>query len=98
MTTRHVMSTYKALLRAASDVPNYNFKHFFLRKVREGFRSHSDVTDQKEVAKLLLKAREDLLMIKRVGAMGNFYGTQRLVIEQEEAVGENAALGDGSQS
>ena len=40
--------------------------------------------DQKEVAQLLLKARGDLLMIKRVGAIGQFYGDQRLVIEKEE--------------
>jgi len=79
------MSTYKALLRAAGEVPNYNYKHFFLRKIRENFRSHSDVKDPKEIAQLLLNAREELLMIKRVGAMGHFYGNQRLVIEQETA-------------
>ena len=39
MTSRHVMSTYKALLRAAGEVPNYNYKHFFLRQIRENFRS-----------------------------------------------------------
>ena len=41
--------------------------------------------DPKEVAQLLLKAREELLMIKRVGAIGHFYGNQKLVIEQKSA-------------
>lgn len=83
MTGRHVCTTYKALLTAARDVPSYNYRNFFIRKIREQFRSNKDLTDRKEIAKLLLKAQEDILMIQRTSAIGHFYEPQKIVVEKK---------------
>ncbi|XP_013186412.2 LYR motif-containing protein 4 [Amyelois transitella] len=76
-----ILSLYKALMRESQKFPNYNFRSYALRRVRDAFKENQSVTDTKTITKQIEFAKDNLSMLKRQVIIGNMYKTEKLVIE-----------------
>ncbi|TKR95938.1 hypothetical protein L596_010032 [Steinernema carpocapsae] len=73
---------YKDLQRAAREFPQYNYREFSKRRVREYFVESRNVTEEKELKKLYKLGKESLATIKRQTAISKSLPSSKLVIEQ----------------
>ncbi|CAK7232420.1 hypothetical protein SBRCBS47491_008262 [Sporothrix bragantina] len=87
-----VLSLYRQLLRQAQQFPAYNFREYALRRTRDAFREHKAETDPRRVQELVQQGIKDLQMMKRQTTMGNFYQTDRLVVETTGRKSEHSGL------
>ncbi|XP_063075151.1 LYR motif-containing protein 4 [Engraulis encrasicolus] len=76
-----VLSLYRMLLRESTKFPSYNYRTYALRRVKDGFRENIAVDNPKALDVLLNQARESLAVIKRQVAIGQYYTTQKTVVE-----------------
>ncbi|KAL1890837.1 hypothetical protein Sste5346_007978 [Sporothrix stenoceras] len=76
-----VLSLYRQLLRTAQQFPAYNFREYALRRTRDAFREHKTETDPRHVQELIQQGLKDLQMMKRQTTLGQYYQTDRLVVE-----------------
>nr|XP_021201727.1 LYR motif-containing protein 4B [Helicoverpa armigera] len=81
VTKQQILSMYRVLLREADKFPNYNFRAYALRRVRDAFRDNKTLTDPKLIKKQYDFATENLAVIKRQVLVGDLYKTEKLVIE-----------------
>ncbi|KAF9823145.1 hypothetical protein SFRURICE_016038 [Spodoptera frugiperda] len=81
VTKQQVLSMYKLLLREAVKFPNYNFRSYALRRIRDGFKENKALTDLKQINQQYDFATENLNIIKRQVIVGDLYRTDKLVIE-----------------
>ncbi|CAH0698115.1 unnamed protein product [Spodoptera exigua] len=81
VTKRQVLSMYKLLMREAEKFPNYNFRSYALRRIRDGFKENKALTDLKQIKQQYEFATENLSIIKRQVIVGDLYRTDKLVIE-----------------
>ncbi|CDK28673.1 unnamed protein product [Kuraishia capsulata CBS 1993] len=77
-----VLSLYRQFLRNASKFEDYNFRNYFLRKSRDEFKKHKDVSDPAEIANFIKSARQDLLVLKRQAEISQMYHFDKLVVEK----------------
>ncbi|KAM4543607.1 LYR motif-containing protein 4 [Fundulus diaphanus] len=76
-----VISLYKAMVKASSRFPSYNYRTYALRRVRDAFRANGKVEDPKAVEKLVEEGEQMLALIQRQVSIGQMYGAQRTVVE-----------------
>ncbi|XP_049882959.1 LYR motif-containing protein 4-like [Pectinophora gossypiella] len=76
-----ILSLYKSLLRESEKFPNYNFRSYAIRRVRDAFKEKKTITDQKQAKKEIEYAKENLAIIQRQTSIGNMFKTEKLVIE-----------------
>ncbi|XP_047038462.1 LYR motif-containing protein 4B [Helicoverpa zea] len=81
VTKQQILSMYRVLLREADKFPNYNFRAYALRRVKNAFRDNKTLTDPKLIKKQYDFATENLAVIKRQVLVGDLYKTEKLVIE-----------------
>ncbi|XP_063898154.1 LYR motif-containing protein 4B [Helicoverpa armigera] len=81
VTKQQILSMYRVLLREADKFPNYNFRAYALRRVKDAFRDNKTLTDPKLIKKQYDFATENLAVIKRQVLVGDLYKTEKLVIE-----------------
>ncbi|XP_026753771.2 LYR motif-containing protein 4B [Galleria mellonella] len=81
VTKSQILSLYKQLMRESQKFPNYNFRSYALRRVRDAFKEAKNVTDPKLAVKEFNYAKENLDIIKRQVLIGEMYRTEKLVIE-----------------
>ncbi|XP_026736544.1 protein bcn92 [Trichoplusia ni] len=78
---RQILSIYKFLIREAEKFPNYNFRAYAVRRVKDAFHDNKGITDPKQIKKQYDFAMENLTMIRRQIIVGDLYRTDKLVIE-----------------
>lgn len=81
---KEVLSIYRSLLRAARDLPAYNFREYALEKIRYEFRTNKSLQkDEITVNDFLTEARKNLEMIKRQSLIQKMYeeNVKKLVVE-----------------
>ena len=76
-----VLSLYRRLLRESSQFTSYNYRNYFLRRIREEFRQNSQVKDCQKIQEFIKKAQNDLAVIKRQVVLGKLYPADKLVVE-----------------
>lgn len=77
----YILALYKQMMRESQKFPDYNFRSYALRRVKDGFREGQKEGDQQRIAELVQKAQENLGIIKRQTVIGNLYGDNPSVIE-----------------
>eukprot|EP00808_Paulinella_micropora_P027887 g30171.t1 len=70
------LGLYRKLLRASERFPDYNFKKYALRRVKEEFRANRDVSDPNRLEALVKDGEDNLQMIHRQATIGSFYHPQ----------------------
>uniref|UniRef100_A0A2A4J4W8 Complex 1 LYR protein domain-containing protein n=1 Tax=Heliothis virescens TaxID=7102 RepID=A0A2A4J4W8_HELVI len=81
VTKQQILSMYRLLLRESDKFPNYNFRSYALRRVKDAFRDNKTITDPKLIKKQYDFGMENLAIIKRQVLVGDLYKTEKLVIE-----------------
>lgn len=76
-----ILSLYRQLLRQAGRFPEYNFREYAQRRTRDAFREHQHETDPRRIQELVQQGLKDLRMMQRQSTIGNYYTTERLVVE-----------------
>lgn len=76
-----VLSLYRQLLRQSRQFPDFNFRKYAFRRTRDAFHEHKAEADPRRVQDLVQEAIKGLQMMRRQTTIGNFYQTERLVVE-----------------
>ena len=56
MSQQATLKLYKSLLSEASKFPDFNFRNYFLRRVKDGFYEGKELKNPEEIEKSLKKA------------------------------------------
>ncbi|XP_077983371.1 LYR motif-containing protein 4-like [Glandiceps talaboti] len=76
-----VLTLYKQMLRESKKFTGYNYRTYAVRRIRDAFRENKSLTDSDQITQLLVKAEENLAIIKRQVVISQLYSEPRLVIE-----------------
>ncbi|CAH1981362.1 unnamed protein product [Acanthoscelides obtectus] len=79
-----ILKLYKSLMRESQKIPDYNFRNYALRKVRDSFKANSSITDATLLKNEVQDAFKNLDIMKRQAAIGQMYSAEKLVIENIE--------------
>ncbi|CAF0942809.1 unnamed protein product [Adineta steineri] len=76
---------YRQLLRECHKFSLYNYRDYFLRRVREEFHQNRNIKDSSKTAELLKRGQENLELIRRQVIIGNLYTPhQRSICDTHE--------------
>ena len=64
---------YRDMMREASRFPDFNFRSYFQRRIRDGFRSAPQLENTAEIEARLARARIDLDMLRRQATLGQLF-------------------------
>ncbi|CAD5215239.1 unnamed protein product [Bursaphelenchus xylophilus] len=73
---------YKELRRTANQFPQYNYREFAGRRIRDYFEANKGNTNQDQLRVLHIEALENLDKLKRQVAVSKQYPYRPLVIEK----------------
>jgi hypothetical protein len=77
-----VLHLYRSLIREAEHFPQYNFRMYALRKIRDTFEQQD--MDNTNVPELLKRGNEELERLRRMSTVARLYAHDFSVIEQKE--------------
>ncbi|CAF0947822.1 unnamed protein product [Rotaria sordida] len=84
-TQRSVLILYKQLLHECHKFSLYNYREYFLRRVREEFHQNRNIQDASKIAELLKFGQENLGVIRRQVTIENLYAPQqKSIIENQQ--------------
>ncbi|KAL3117078.1 hypothetical protein niasHT_007481 [Heterodera trifolii] len=87
------LKLYKALQRAGSEFPQYNYRHFARRRIRDYFEQYSKQTMTREkLSEVYQEGQSALVTIQRQSRISSLYPTRPLVIETNDQKKEGAVL------
>jgi hypothetical protein len=64
---------YREMMREASRLPDFNFRSYFQRRIRDGFRSAPHLENTAEIEARFARARIDLAMLRRQATLGQLF-------------------------
>ncbi|XP_005092109.1 LYR motif-containing protein 4 [Aplysia californica] len=82
-TRTKVLSLYKELLKESKRVTDYNFRNYALRRTRDAFKENKAITDAGQIQALVVKAQENLEMLRRQATVSQLFGSEKLIIESQ---------------
>ncbi|KAI3410140.1 hypothetical protein GPALN_006499 [Globodera pallida] len=86
------LKLYKALQRAGSEFPQYNYRHFARRRIRDYFESYRQQTiGQEKLSDVFKEGQAALTTIRRQSQISSLYPVRPLVIEANDAQKFNAS-------
>ena len=75
--TKKVLSLYKVMLRESEKFVDLNYRSYAIRRIKDGFRAQSQVTEQSEIETKIQYAKVNLDIIKRQTTVGHLFGLTR---------------------
>lgn len=86
MSSDSVKALYKTLLRHARTFPQYNYRNFALRKIKEDFSNVKLLKTSEELNKFMDLEREKLEQLKRMVKIQSLYVNEssKLILENTE--------------
>lgn len=81
-----ITGLYKSLLRYARKFPQYNYRNYALRKIKEDFSAAKCLKTPEELNKFVKEEQEALEQLKRMIKVQSVYFNEssKLVVEVEE--------------
>ncbi|CCE94085.1 Isd11p TDEL_0H02260 [Torulaspora delbrueckii] len=80
-TRGQVLKLYKQFMKNARQFNDYNFREYFIRRARIGFKENKDVHDSQKLNTLFKEAQRDLGVLKRQSVLSQMYTFDKLVVE-----------------
>eukprot|EP00906_Rhabdomonas_costata_P038415 RCo054193 len=80
-TRAQVLQLYRSLLKAGQRFPDYNFRAYTERIVKEDFRINRGVTDPQKLRELFSYGQSQLQLVLRQTAIQQMYATTRVVVD-----------------
>ena len=84
MTSKHkaVLSLYKVMLRESEKFADFNYRGYALRRIKDGFRANSKLTEEALIDAKIQHAKDNLSIIKRQSAIGQLFNLNtKLTVE-----------------
>jgi len=83
MATRsQTLALYRMMMRESSKFNDFNFRHYFHRRIRDGFKESKSLTGGPQIQEQLTIAQKNLDMIRRQVTLSQLFGVnQPLSIE-----------------
>ncbi|KAN0094545.1 hypothetical protein V8E55_002832 [Tylopilus felleus] len=78
---RAILSLYASTLRAARSFSSYNFRHYFLQRTNDTFRSMQAEKNPAKISVTYNEAVKELQVLRRSAAVNQLYGGRRLAVE-----------------
>lgn len=76
-----ILQLYKQFMKNARHFNDYNFREYFLRRARLGFKENKEVHDPQTLSTLFVEAQRDLGVLKRQSVLSQMYTFDKLVVE-----------------
>jgi len=73
MSQQATLKLYKSLLSEASKFPDFNFRSYFLRRVKDGFYEGKELKNPEKIEKSLKRAHISLEMLRRQATIGQMF-------------------------
>ncbi|KAF2090171.1 hypothetical protein K490DRAFT_63042 [Saccharata proteae CBS 121410] len=80
-TAYQARSLYRSLLRQSRQFAAYNFREYALRRTKDAFREHRQLSDSRQIQEAMQKGLKDLQTLKRQTVVSQFFQLDRLVVE-----------------
>ena len=77
-----VLALYRQLLREAERFPQYNYRMYALRKIRNEFESRNSMSESR-IPELLERGKQELERLRRMTTVASLYAHDKLVIEEK---------------
>lgn len=77
------VTLYKQLQREAAKFPQYNYRVFAQRRVRDHFEKNRQVTDPTALTALYQKGQENLDSLRRQVAVSGIFPHKKTVVEEQ---------------
>lgn len=84
-TADSVQNLYKSLLKYARQFPQYNFRNYALRKIKEDFSlAKTSLKSPEEISKFVKEKEESLEQLKRMIKVQSLYfdDSRKLIVEE----------------
>ncbi|KAF8558631.1 hypothetical protein OG21DRAFT_1404773 [Imleria badia] len=78
---RAILSLYGSTLRAARSFSSYNFRHYFMRRTKDTFRSMQAEENLARLSFAYNEAMKELEVLRRSATVNQLYGGRRLAVE-----------------
>ncbi|KXJ23180.1 LYR motif-containing protein 4 [Exaiptasia diaphana] len=78
-----VLNLYRQVLREGLKFSSYNYREYAIRKAKDEFRAHKNITDSEHIKQLIQQAEQNLHIIRRQTLLNNMYRHEKLVIEKQ---------------
>lgn len=77
---------YRSLIRQAKKYPQYNYREYALRKIKEEFTEAKSITDPLELEKFVEQERASLEQLKRMTKVQELFcqEVEKLIIENKK--------------
>jgi len=85
-----VLRLYKSLLRESQKFTSYNYRHYFILRIKDGFKANKGLSSPEAIAQEIKNAYSSLNTIRRQVIVGQLYQTHKLVIENDPGAGSVA--------
>uniref|UniRef100_A0A5K3FEA1 Complex1_LYR_dom domain-containing protein n=1 Tax=Mesocestoides corti TaxID=53468 RepID=A0A5K3FEA1_MESCO len=79
--SRRVLSLYREMLRASKNFSDYNFRTYFVRRVKEEFRKHEHITSGEDLENFLAEGQKTLGILQRQSELSRSFKGLKLTIE-----------------
>ncbi|KAG0262555.1 LYR motif-containing protein 4 [Mortierella polycephala] len=76
-----VLGLYRSLLHHSSKFAAYNFRDYAVRRTRDAFHAAKSESDPAKIDALILRAQQQLEVVKRQSLISQLYSGQKLVVE-----------------
>ena len=73
---------YHEMMTQSKRFPNYMFRAYALRRIRDAFRENATVKDAATIEQLMQSAHRSLAIIRRQTSIGQMYKTTPFAIEK----------------
>ncbi|KAK2743420.1 hypothetical protein FQN57_004885 [Myotisia sp. PD_48] len=80
-----VRSLFRSLLRESKNFSDYNFREYARRRTIDGFKEHQHESEERKIQEFIQRGLKDLRSMKRQTVISQFYQSDRLVVEGQEA-------------
>ncbi|NP_001350978.1 Complex 1 LYR protein domain-containing protein [Caenorhabditis elegans] len=77
------VNLYKQLQKEAEKIPQYNYRSFFQRRIRDHFVANRAVCDVTEQKKLYEEGQKQLESLKRQAIFCKLYPHNKTIVEQK---------------
>jgi len=73
MARSEALNLYRTMLREAEKFPDFNFRNYFQRRIRDAFKNAATIEDAAVAEAELKRARIDLGLLQRQAAIGHMF-------------------------
>lgn len=85
-----ILKLYRDLLREAHKYPQYNFRNYAIRKIKDRFREMNVIDKEINNEECIRESKESLDQLKRMRKIAALYVQDELVIEKMEKQSKSA--------